>query len=97
MDTEERIFKALGGEKADRVPTFSLIGDPNVANQVLGREPDKLFLFRRFLHLEEEPVLALLVEVEQDVSAGEPLSLELELQGAALDGGRDAFVRLSLQ
>ena len=42
MDPGERIFKALGGERTDRIPTFSLIGDPNIANQVLGREPGGL-------------------------------------------------------
>jgi len=39
LDPEERLFTAMSGGKPDRVPTFSLIMDPNVENQVLGSKP----------------------------------------------------------
>lgn len=39
MDREERIYRALGGRSTDRVPTLSLLADPNITNQVLGLKP----------------------------------------------------------
>ena len=39
MDPEERLYRALGGEKTDAVPTFSPLADPNLTNQVLGSRP----------------------------------------------------------
>ena len=39
MDPESRLYAALGGEKTDRVPTLSLLSDPNITNQVLGGKP----------------------------------------------------------
>ncbi len=39
MDGEERLFRALGGEKTDAIATLSPLSDPNVVNQALGRKP----------------------------------------------------------
>ena len=39
MDPEERLYAALGGEKTDRIATLSLLSDPHLVNQVLGRKP----------------------------------------------------------
>ena len=38
MDPEERLYAALGGEKTDRIATLSLLSDPHLINQVLGRK-----------------------------------------------------------
>ena len=45
MDPEERLFAALSGGRRDRIPTFSLMMDPNISNQVLGRKPNGLLDF----------------------------------------------------
>jgi len=45
MDPEERLFTALSGGRPDRIPTFSLMIDPNISNQVLGRKPNGLLDF----------------------------------------------------
>jgi uroporphyrinogen decarboxylase len=45
MDPEERLFAALSGGKPDRIPSFSLMMDPNIYNQVLGREPSGVMRF----------------------------------------------------
>jgi len=45
MDPEERLFAALSGGRPDRIPTFSLMMDPNISNQVLGRKPNGLLDF----------------------------------------------------
>lgn len=37
---EERLYRALGGETFERVPTLSVLVDTNIANQVLERKPD---------------------------------------------------------
>ncbi len=39
MNPEDRLYMALDGKQADRIPTLSLSIDPNVANQVLGLRP----------------------------------------------------------
>lgn len=39
MNPEERLFTAIDRGTPDRVPTVSLISDPNVMNQVLGAKP----------------------------------------------------------
>jgi uroporphyrinogen decarboxylase len=39
MDCEERLYRALGGEKTDRIPTLSPFADPNIINQALGTKP----------------------------------------------------------
>lgn len=39
MDPEERLFTAMSGGSPDRVPTLSLLADPNITNQVLGQKP----------------------------------------------------------
>jgi uroporphyrinogen decarboxylase len=40
LGPEERLYRALGDETLERVPTLSVLVDTNIANQVLGRKPD---------------------------------------------------------
>jgi len=45
MDPEERLFAVLSGKKTDRIPTFSLVADPNVINETLGLKPAPILKF----------------------------------------------------
>ena len=45
MDPEERLYSALDGKEMDRVPTLSLLADPNIINQVLGLKPSPIMKF----------------------------------------------------
>lgn len=45
MDPEERLFVALSGGRPDRIASFSLMMDPNITNQVLGRKPAGILNF----------------------------------------------------
>ncbi len=45
MNPEERIYRAINGEKLDRIPTLSLLADPNITNQVLDSKPDVMLDF----------------------------------------------------
>lgn len=42
MESEERLYRALGGEDTDRVPTLSILADPNIINQVNGRGHNRI-------------------------------------------------------
>ena len=45
MKPADRIVAALEGRKTDRIPTLSLLADPNIANQVTGRKPFPVLSF----------------------------------------------------
>ena len=45
MTPEERIVAALEGRETDRVPTLSILADPNIINQVMGWKPSPILPF----------------------------------------------------
>jgi hypothetical protein len=45
MNNEERLYIAMSGGKPDRVPSITMSLDPNITNQVLGKEPNGILDF----------------------------------------------------
>ena len=45
MTPEDRLYAALDGRRPDRIPSLSLLADPNIINQVLGRKPGPILPF----------------------------------------------------